>query len=294
MNEKYYCRNCKGLRKYKIVSEKKTNGSEDFGFIQWNENFYIIECLGCESISFLRIYGNSQMVTIDDDGHASYFDKVDIYPEFIKNGQEIEATYYLPDKIAKIYQETISAFKVEAHILTAAGFRAVIEALCNHLKIKSGNLSTRIDLLFEKGFLTANESKRLHSIRFLGNDALHEMDTPKEDQLLIILEIVNHLLENLFIQDKKIEHKIERVIDSYEDFSKLIRNRINKDLLGKEMSLDEILGKSKRLIKPRLLKSFEDHLKKDVKDKKNDFLSIVEKGKVLIYKIEKMPEFSWE
>ena len=297
MDEKYYCRNCKGLRKYKILCEKKTKGSEDFDFIQWNEDFYIIECLGCESTSFLQIYGNSQMVTVNDDGYAHYFNKVNIYPEFIKNGHEIEATYYLPEKIAKIYQETISAFKIEANILTAAGFRAVIEALCNHLKIKKDSLSKRIDLLSEKGFLTANESKRLHSIRFLGNDALHEMEIPKEEQLLIILEIVNHLLENLFIQDKKIENKIERVIDNYEDFSKLIRNKIYKDLIGKEMSFDEILGKSKRLIKSSLYKSFENNLKEEVKNSKNDFLSLVKRGdNVSIFKIEKLPEFTftWE
>ena len=73
--------------------------------------------------------------------------------------------FYLPENIRGIYVETIAAFKANISILTAGGLRAIIEALCNHLKIKGANLSERIDLLHNKGHLTLSESKRLHSIR---------------------------------------------------------------------------------------------------------------------------------
>lgn len=93
-----------------------------------------------------------------------------------------------------------------------------------------------------------SESKRLHSIRFLGNDALHEMAKPKKEQLHLLLEILNHLLANLFINDKIIKGQIDTIIDKYEDFIVLIQNLINKDLINKELELDQLLGKSKRLI----------------------------------------------
>jgi hypothetical protein len=294
MEDKYYCRSCKGPRKFKVICEKKTKGSEELDFIQWNDDYYIIECLGCETTSFLQIYGDSEMVEFDDEGERYYVDRVDIYPKFLEKGNEIEQLYYLPDKIGNIYRETISAFKANAYILTAGGFRAIIEALCNHLKIRKDDLSKRIDLLYDKGFLSLNESKRLHSIRFLGNDALHEMETPKKEQLFIILEIINHLLENLFIQDKKIGNKIDRVIDNYEDFLKLIRNKINKDMINREMNLDEILSKSKRLIKNTVYKNLENNLIEEVEGGKIKFLTVVKKEDSVYLKIEKLPELSFD
>src|SRR5689334_21746008 len=111
MEAKYYCRRCKGLRNYKVVCEKKTKGSEDLDWFQWNDDFYIIECLGCSTISFLKIYGDSEMTQYNEEGEMDYFSKVDIYPNSLEEGNEIEPLYYLPDKIGNIYGETISTFK---------------------------------------------------------------------------------------------------------------------------------------------------------------------------------------
>lgn len=294
MDNKHHCRTCKGLRHHITIAEKRTRGAEDYDYFQWTDDYFIIECKGCETVSFLRVYGNTEMVEYDDEGNIDYVDKTILYPAFIENGREIENFYYLPREINTIYKETLSAFKADAYILTAGGFRAIIEATCNHLKIRKDDLSKRIDLLHGKGFLSLNESKRLHSIRFLGNDALHEMETPKKEQLLILLEIVNHLLENLFIHDKKIADNIDTLIDTYVDFSKLLRNKISKELLGKELTLFEILGKSKRLMKATDLKEFECQLISDIENAKLQFLAIEKKDNATIYKVIKAPDFIFD
>ena len=42
----------------------------------------------------------------------------------------------------------------------------------------------------EKGkFITERDSSRLHSIRFLGNDSVHEMDVPNEKKLRMLIVI---------------------------------------------------------------------------------------------------------
>ena len=293
MDKKYFCRNCKGNRNHKLIHEKKLRGDDADGFIQWIEYYRLIECLGCETISFVKTYGDSEMSYIDDEGNMEYYDETIIFPHILKNGKELENSYYLPPIIKNIYRETLTSFKGEAYILTAGGFRAIIEATCIHLKIKKDNLSARIDSLQDKGLLTKNESKRLHSIRFLGNDALHEMKTPKKEHLLILLDIVNHLLENLFIQDKKIGDKIEIIIDEYKDFLKLITNKITEELLNQELSINEILGNSKRLVKSKdFFNKFIKEMNKEIEDGELDFLSIVDEDK---YKIEKVPDniFNW-
>jgi hypothetical protein len=291
-NDKYFCRNCQGLRNYQVLHEVKKTGSDEDNYFQWVENYCIIECLGCNTISFLKIYGDTEMVAQNEQGEYDYFYNNNIYPYYLEIGNELNHSHYIPISIRAIYEETISAFKAGSFILTAGGLRAIIEAICNHLNIKQENLADRIDLLHKQGYLTLSESKRLHSIRFLGNDALHEIEKPPKESLYILLEIVNHLLSNLFINDEKLKGKMDIIIDKYDEYLKLIQNNINKDMIDKELTINQILGKSKRLIPNRFINEFEDKFKKAVKLGNHDFIYIVDEKSESIYKIVKEPEIT--
>jgi hypothetical protein len=288
--EKRHCNNCKGKRNHKELFEKKVRGDED-GYV-WLKKYLVIECLGCENISFLKISGDMTMYEIDQNGNQEFYFNEIIFPYYLERGNEIKYIHLLPESIQTIYKETISAFKANSYILTAGGLRAIIEAICNHLRIKKDNLEKRIDALHNKGHLTLSESKRLHSIRFLGNDALHEIAKPKKEHLYLLLEIINHLLANLFVNDKIIKGKVDTIIDTYEDFVLLIKNLINSELIDKEFELVSILGKSKRLIEKSKITGFEKKLEKEITEKKHNFMCL---GKDKKYKILKVPEqsFNW-
>ena len=294
IEKQYLCRNCKGLRNHQVLFEIKKRGGDDDDFFHWIRNFVVIECLGCENISFLEIYGDNQMIAQDDNGNYDYYYDTTIYPYYLDKGYELDNIHYLPETIRIIYKETISALKASSYILTAGGLRAIIEAVCNHLNIKQDNLAERIDLLNKQGYLTLNESKRLHSIRFLGNDALHEIEKPKKDQLYILLEIVNHLLSNLFINDNKIKGKMDTIIDKFDDYIRLVQNKITQDMVSKEFTINQILGKSKRLIPNKNFKEFEDKLKKNIKLGKYDFITMIVDKEETTYKIEKVPDLSFD
>lgn len=292
INKKYFCSNCKGKRNHKILFEEKRHGDEDFHAFFWVNEYKVIECCGCENISFFKLYGDSSMICQDIHGQTEYYYDEEIFPYYLNKGFELQNLYYFPKPISHIYKETINAFKVNSLLLTAGGFRAIIEALCNHLKIKKGNLEERINLLHSKGHLTLSESKRLHSIRFLGNDALHEIAIPKKEQLDILLEIINHLLANLFINDKIITGQLDLVIDEYEAFVNLIQTKIKKDMLEKEINLYDLIGKSKRLISKNNLANFEKDLVDDIKNGSFLFIEIVDEEK-LLFKVIKEPELSF-
>ena len=136
------------------------------------------------------------------------------------------------------------------------------------------------------------ESKRLHSIRFLGNDALHEIEKPKKAQLDILLEIINHLLSNLFINDRIIKGKIDTIIDDYKDFKNLLQRRVTKEMLKKEFSIEDFLGKSRRLISKENLSKFLNELNKEIKSKEIDYLEIIN-DKLGVYKVLGEPELSF-
>lgn len=294
MLNKHFCRNCKGLRRHSILYEKQLENEGVYGF-QFTDRYLVIECKGCDTISFLNIYGDITMYVQDEnDGSQQFYDDETIYPPYLDHGHELVETWHLPDSIKTIYLETIKAFKSKCFLLTAGGFRTTIEAICNHLKIKAGSLSKRIDLLSEKGILSVKESRRLHSIRFIGNDALHEIEIPGAEQLYIVLNVVNHILENLFIQDKVIKQGLHSVVDEYPDFLMLIANQISKDMVGQTRTIYQILGRSIRLIKNEtILKEFEIMLKQDVKAIKIDYLSTQSEIGQTVYQIEKLPKAIW-
>ncbi len=293
MKEKYFCRTCSGLRNHKQIHEEKRKGSENEDSFQWVHKFLIIECLGCETLSFLEIYGDTGMITYSEEGPSDYYFDETIFPRYLET-KPLEKSYFIPKMIKTIYDETIESFKADSKILTAGGLRAIIEATCNHLKIKKANLADRIDLLYKGGYLTLNESKRLHSIRFLGNDALHEMEKPKKEQLYILLDIINHLLGNLFINDKKIEGKVDTIIDKYEEFLKLIQNKIKKEMVNHEYTVEQIIGKSKRLVPAVNYKYFIDKFKHDVEENKHNFITVRTTTKKVIFKIIKEPDFAFD
>lgn len=295
MEKKYFCKNCKGARKHKNLFETKKSGEEDYGSFQWLEYHRVIECLGCENISFLYVYGDSSMIKENEYDVPGYYNEEEIFPYYLDMGTELLQKNLIPLNIRKIYIETLNALKIRSFLLTAAGFRAIIEAICNHLKIKKANLEERINLLHDKGHLTKSESRRLHSIRFLGNSALHEIAIPKKEQLDILLDIINHLLGNLFINDKLMKGKLETVIDEYSDFVRLIQNLIKKDMVGSEIDLDEILGDSKKLMSRSNYALFKNQFLKEIEEKKYAYLEISNNQKSIL-KIISAPElvFDWE
>ena len=71
----------------------------------------------------------------------------------------------------------------------------MIEGVCNDRGIKDGNvtdangvtkrknnLEGRINGLAEKGLISTQQAETLHQIRFLGNDAAHELDQPMREK----------------------------------------------------------------------------------------------------------------
>ncbi len=293
MEEKHFCRNCKGLRNHKQIHEVTRNRTEEDGIFLSKHTFSIIECLGCETLSFLEVYSDTEMTRyIDDEGNTEFYDNKTIYPFFLETSS-LQHTHLLPSIIREIYDETIEAFKSDSRILAAGGLRAIIEATCNNLKIKKSNLEKRIDLLYKGGYLTLDESKRIHSVRFLGNDALHVIEKPKKRQLYVLLEIVNHLLSNLFISDKTLSGEVDTVIDRYDHFVNLVASRINDEMVDQEFTIEQIVGNSQRRVPRESFKDFVQKFKKETESNEYNFVTVRTDGERILFKIIQQPSFKY-
>ena len=131
--------------------------------------------------------------------------------------------------------------------------RACIEAVCNDMSIDGRSLEVRINKLASGGFISRKDAERLHGIRFMGNDAAHEIKLPKKESLSVALKIVEHLLSSVYILEKEIEGKIEASISDYLRFEKLLENKLTGYKEKDEYPLAQYLEKDIRRVSASII-----------------------------------------
>jgi hypothetical protein len=154
-------------------------------------------CAGCESATLEECW--TMRGYEDRDGKQIY--NSTFFPrrtEYDVTGKHFKQ---LPKKLDGIYREAIQAFNDRLYVLCAAGLRTLIEGICEDKQVTGKNLEDKINALV--GVLPQNIVTSLHSFRFMGNDALHEITAPKPEDLRLAIEISEDLLNFLYELDYK-------------------------------------------------------------------------------------------
>lgn len=270
-----YCAKCLQKTKHSALFTKSIEDKDEH-MHYGTGSYYVLECNGCEEISFRKDYHDYMSTYEDDEGRELCDIDIKIYPSQLENHKILEPLYYLPEKIKNVYEQTILALKGESKLLAGVGFRAVIEAICIEEKIKGFNLEQKINNLAKNRLITEKEAERLHTIRFLGNDSVHEIEIPSDRKLYMVLNIIEHLLKNIYIIDVDAYALLDTIIKEYTQFERLVRNCAKEKYKpGDKKTLKEILGKHIRRISVGL-DVFEKTLLENVKQGQIDWLSIVE------------------
>jgi hypothetical protein len=268
-----YCAGCRQKTKHSALFKKSVEDEDEY-MVFGKGIYYVLECNGCEEISFRRDYHNYLESYEDEQGKEIYKVEIKIYPSQLENHEMLDSFYFLPEKIKNIYEQTILALKGESKLLAGAGFRAVIEAICIEEKIKGGNLEQKINNLAKNRLITEKEAERLHTIRFLGNDSIHEIEIPSDKKLYLVLNIIEHLLKNIYILDENANGLLDTIIKEYRQFEALVIKCImEKFKTGDIKTLKEILGKHVRRISTDL-NIYEKALLENIQNEHIEWLTI--------------------
>lgn len=238
------CMNCDRETNHLILHQTIEGPTDDYNYTNAHQ---IIECLGCESRSFrvaFTDYENSYPVS---DEEWDIPENVTIFPKFVKDIVKLEI-YEAPDIVREIYNETLIAITEGALILAGLGLRGTIEAVCNDQSISGRTLDTRISKLATQGMISSNDAKRLHAIRFLGNDAAHEIKKPTQSQISVAFKIINHLLQSIYLLDLESQGRLETIVTKIDDFITILDKGIKRHKIGDELPLAAIIGKDVRRI----------------------------------------------
>ena len=124
------------------------------------------------------------------------------YPRGETERKPIDCEHELPTKVQIIYKEIIGSMNAQLPVLSGIGLRALIESICRDQGISGGNLENLIDGLAKNGVLSITQANILHTHRFLGNVAAHEITSARPRELVAALEIAENILRTIYVLPK--------------------------------------------------------------------------------------------
>ncbi|MFM2347523.1 MAG: hypothetical protein RL654_2276 [Pseudomonadota bacterium] len=208
--------------------------------------FYVVQCKGCKTISFRKVVADYENSYPGEDDEWEVPEDITAYPNVLKGHKELEGVWEIPDPVRAVYQQSVRAIRDDSNILAGIGLRATIEAICNERSIAGRTLDKRIDALAKTGLISQKDAERLHAIRFLGNDAAHEVRHSDSRSLLIALRIIEHLLVNLYVLDGEADSRLETIIKTPEKLLEVLDKKLKDFNAGDEIPLAKLFGKDVR------------------------------------------------
>ena len=202
------CIKCMGKTAHKVLASVDVRGDEGdskYSF-SWATDNQIVQCLGCKTVSFREASSNSEdyhQTSHDGDCECTIVER--LYPSRLEGIKGLgDETHYLPSNVRRIYDETLMALSNQAPVLVGIGLRALLETVCKEKNATGRDLLKKIDSLVSAGILTPASAAILHKIRTLGNAAAHEMKPHSDKQLGLAMDIVEHLLKDVYILPKQV------------------------------------------------------------------------------------------
>lgn len=206
------CAECGRKTHHQVRASFDRSGSEQDGdwSFEWQARYQVIQCLGCKTSSFRLETSNSEDIEPVDQHGWQYAISEELFPSRARRSSLLEESiHYMPLAIQRIYRETIQAINSSSPVLAGVGIRTLIEAVCKEKEAAGNNLLEKIDDLVTKQILTPQGAKTLHKLRILGNAAAHEVKPHNEQQLGLALDVVEHLVEDVYILPMKVQAVFE-------------------------------------------------------------------------------------
>lgn len=244
------CRSCKRNTKHSIIGAKSKVTPPEFYHDE--TRYFLLECNGCTTISFREEYHDYEAYYQTGPEDYEHPITVEVFPHRIKDHSPIEVAFEIPNIVESIYKESLLAIQERAFTLAGLGLRATIEAICNDKDVKGKNLQVRINAMSRSGMISKSDADRLHAIRFMGNDAAHEIKKAKEKSVLIALKIIEHILLSVYVFEEEVSRYLEKPLSTLDEILPILEVNLKTIDSDKTFTFTKWLGSSRRRVLERL------------------------------------------
>jgi hypothetical protein len=206
---KSYCNECLHETNHHVhKSLQKEWVEEHEGQFVFGEKFRfeLIECCGCENVTLRRTYCNSGQSHTDIDlfppAASRKLPKWLTTPVFFWSGAKGEIRALLKE----IYSSTYAGNRRVAMM----GARAVIDVALTDKLGDIGTFEQKLEEAENRNWVTAPHAKVLKAAIDAGNAATHRAYCPEPDTLELVLDILEHLIQLLYVLEAAAQELSER------------------------------------------------------------------------------------
>lgn len=243
---KHPCSTCGRETNHSILALETVRSTEpDY---HYEERFMLVRCNGCESVSFRKESHDFEAYYQTGEDTWEYDIGIDVFPPFLQGHRPITETHFMPPLVRSVYKETLYAIKLGHYVLAGIGLRATVEAICKELNVEGKTLSTRISRLAAAGLISRKDAKNLQGIRFMGNDAAHDLQPPKKNAIRIALTIVEHVIETQYTLGPQAEAYLDLPIENLDEMRDLIEGKLRNVAKDAVFSIRSLIDRDFRRI----------------------------------------------
>lgn len=207
--KKAHCNTCGGARNHLLLNKIRKDGEELLESryrVSWGDTYYVLECCGCESVRLLQESWFSE--DTDHEGqpnlHSTYYPS-SIFRPLPRWFSSLDDEWH----ITRLVKETYQALQNDAPSLAAMGVRAAIEAIMIDKVGDNGTFKGNLKAFQAKGYISSFQLENLEAALELGHASIHRGFIPKKHQIEVALDILENLLQGLYLLEKKAKATVE-------------------------------------------------------------------------------------
>lgn len=143
--------------------------------------------------------------TLDEEGKDGISTR---YPPQVKLAPK-QFQRFREGPLQDIYSEIIDSYNLDLKLVCASGLRTLLESICVDMGIedkgKTWTLEGKLYALAERGLVKEEIVNNLFALKFIGDDAVHHLKVPTEEELEMGVRVVESLISFLY---KETEHQL--------------------------------------------------------------------------------------
>jgi hypothetical protein len=203
---KAHCNKCGGERNHEVLHTEKASWLDEESRTAGYETYETLKCLGCESIKLRNI-----SIYYDDNENET---TINYFPPeiFRPKPSWIDYIYIFSDHFIKtLLKEIYIALQNNLPNLAAMGVRSLIEKVMIDKAGDQGSFKQNITQFEKLGYVSKIQREHLEAILDAGHATIHRSYSPTTEDVVTLVDIVEHIIKTIYLHENKIEQLKRRV-----------------------------------------------------------------------------------
>ncbi|MBF0148323.1 MAG: DUF4145 domain-containing protein [Magnetococcales bacterium] len=179
----------------------------DFGSVDFETIWEVLQCKGCEEVTLVRYDWNSESMG-EECKKVCFPPRVSRRkPSWMDRDQ-----LTIPAEYSELLDEVYVALHADSRRLAAMGIRALIDAIIRTHVGEQNNFKEGISALYSKQFISSRGQEIIENAVEVGHAANHRGYKPSVKDMGIFMDIVENLIHNILLheQSSKIKSRIPK------------------------------------------------------------------------------------